>query len=865
MTNVIMSHDRDRAGRGRTSDWRSWVIGTWSLVILTMLAAPATVRADDEAQRQFTFAYRLLERGELDLAKDAFVDFVRRFEKDMRVPDAVYYLALLSRQRGDLLMAREWITRVKQPHRVPVVAVHLLRGQIMLESQNAAEAVRALEAVNPAELPDAETRATWHYLRGLAYDGVTNLPAAAEQFDKATEAESAIRQMALMELGRTRAKLDQKAAAIEALRLAAEGSDAEIAAAARSLAAELAYAGKQYDLAADLYGELVTRHQASKQFKTALIGRLRALLAAERFDQLLQQYPSIEPLLDDAARGEAWFMLGAAQVRQGKHAEAVATLTRFFEKHGSRHADSPRAGYLMAIALYHTDAAQFDAWMARADQALPEMPGRAELRYLQAQSAMKQNRHKEAIDLLTPLVQDEAGPYAQRGLLERAGLYEKLEQPQLASADYAMYVKRYGEDPFAASAGRRSIDLAFNAGQYGKVLELAGQWLSQPDRKAQDVAAVRFKLAIAQIKVGDTVAAQELLEQMLAGPLDDELATLADYYRGLLLAAQIDVPAGAVEAGAALTEHQRTSLDQAVAALQSAVGGKLPEAQAVEAYALLARLQRLAGRDGEAVKAFEQLRRRQSVDRFDPATAVWVGRRLLEGDAIHEALSWLTPLTDRPGVADPVRAEAMFRVAQGYHQMCKWKDAAEAYRKLIAFSKGYGDQGRLGLAQSLGQLGQVEEALAEYDGLVNVSSSRIAATALFDSAILHRDMAERYRTAGDAEATDRELREARRRLNRLDILYPLPQLDPLPQRTLVELGMIALKQNEPDKARELFQRLAEEHPAHAWTPAARAELLLLDGKKADAVFLLTKLHRDSADAAILNHAEQRLNQLGAKP
>ncbi len=67
------------------------------VLILCFLLPAVSVTAQSDspvAQSQFTFAYRLLQRGEHKLATQAFDDFLGRFVEDQRYPDACYYRGL---------------------------------------------------------------------------------------------------------------------------------------------------------------------------------------------------------------------------------------------------------------------------------------------------------------------------------------------------------------------------------------------------------------------------------------------------------------------------------------------------------------------------------------------------------------------------------------------------------------------------------------------------------------------------------------------------------------------------------------------------------------------------------------------------
>ena len=77
------------------SKWHgNLLIGFFSAVCVVNIA----LAQDSAADREFTFAARLLERGEHKLAVEAFEQFISKFSADQRVADAHYYLAVLNRR-----------------------------------------------------------------------------------------------------------------------------------------------------------------------------------------------------------------------------------------------------------------------------------------------------------------------------------------------------------------------------------------------------------------------------------------------------------------------------------------------------------------------------------------------------------------------------------------------------------------------------------------------------------------------------------------------------------------------------------------------------------------------------------------------
>lgn len=816
-----------------------------------LLACMATaLRASPESDRQFSFAARLMQQGQTPLAVDAFAQFIARYADDPRVPDAHYYLAAIARQNGDSRGAAAHLEAVNNPQNIPADAVHFLRGQVKLETGDAPAAAADLERIDPAKLPDAESRAVWNYLLGAAYRGGDNLEAAAKRFDQASEAESSVRGLALLELGKARILLKQNPAAIEALAMAAADKkiDAAQSAEARALAADLCYQQGLYENAAELYRNIVDAPQATPQHAPAMIGLLRSLFAAGKDEQVVARYEALAKLLPADAHAESLYLLGASQVRLKQYSQATLPLLDFYNRHGSTHRFSGEVTYLYTVCYFHTDPLGFERWFASLEKDLPKMPQRHDLRYLRAQAAVKRGKTQEAAAYLAPLIDEPDSPYAATALLERAALYEQLKQTETAAADYAAYSRRFGNDERAAAAGKRAVDLAFADGQFAKVAELAEPWLKEKHTPAE-VNEIRFKLAIARIKLEKPDGALELLDQVLAGKSEEPLKSQANLYKGYVLAGR-DKPA-----------------DQAAAAqsLQAALAGPLPESQQKEVCSALGQLHRVLQKPAESLAAYGQLRKLGGAAGLDELTLLWIGKTHFDRGEFEAALPWLTDLLGRKNAYPDVTAEALHLNAVSLQRLEQWDAAAIGYRKLLAFGKGYGEQGRLGLAQSLAGGSHLEDALDEYDGLINLETSAIAAAALYDSALLRWELASRLAKAGDQAAAAPHREEARKRLSRVVILYDLPQLDPLPVQAMLALGRLLLEMGDKTRALADLQQATARAGATEWATLAKSEAALAGGQQGDAIFLLRKAVEQSTTPAVSQAAKKRLLELGQTP
>ena len=793
---------------------------------------------DSAADREFTFAARLLERGEHGLATEAFDQFIARFADDQRVADAHYYLAILARRRGEAEAAERHLELVLNPRHVTAAALHMLRGQVKLERGQSAEALAELEQVKADALPDDNSRATWRYLLGSAYRAAGNLAGAAEQFDAAAKVDTAVRASALVELGKVRADLKQQNEAIDALMeaLAANPSPA-LAAEARALAADLSYTLRQYDRAAELYQQIVQQHQASPAFGPAVAGVLRSLFAAGQYQKVLEQYEATRSLAPREQTAEVLYLVGTSHVQLQQYAKASDYFLQFLRLTGGEHRLAGEVAYHYALCFYHLDLDAFEKWVASFEDDLPKMSRGPELQFLRAQAAISRNRPSQAVAYLAPLIKQPDGAHARQALAQRAALYEQLGQTAEASADYAEFARRFPDDPTALDAGRRAIDLAFRAGQFERAVELGESWLTRTNVAADQAAEVRLKVALSLLKLDRRDESLKALGALIETRPPAALGAQAHYWRGVLLAAESSADGRAIEA------------------LRQAVAGPLPEEQKAAAMTLIAQQHVKAGRQSDALEAYEQLRGLRSPEKFEPTVAVWVGRGLHQAGRDEAALLWLRPLVARRDVSEPIKAEALFHIGESLRRLGRHEEAIETYRQLVALSRGYEDQGRLGLAHALQAVGKPTEAINEYDALISASASEVAADSLLHSALLRLG----------PMATSQGRQEARKRLNRIVILYDVPQLTFLVDRALMTLGDMDVADDRKDAARRQFAAVADRNPPSPWRDAAAAELAILDGNLGGAATLLRKMYHDSADPLLKVRAEQRLMAIGERP
>lgn len=812
---------------------------TATLIGLMLLTAGPAI-AETEADRQFTFASLLMTEGQATLADEAFADFIREFSEDKRLSDAWYYRALLAMQRNDQKTAQVHLNRATKPLTVSPSSVSLLRGQLALADGRAKQAVAHLSLVKADDLGDTASRASWHYLLGAAHRAANQPEAAVRQFAKAAEARSPVYERAQLELGKTRIVLNQHNAAFEALNeLATQSTDTAIAAEASSLAAALAYQLKQFEQSAALYDRLTRRYAASPHAARARLGVMRAMLAAGQYDKVVEQHAAHAARLPAEGVTEGLYLRAAALVQLKRYDDATATLQQFTQRAKADDALRPQALELAGVCLFHQNPDAFERWFAA------NRPASAQLGYYRAVAAEERGEKPQAIAHLTALLALGESTYTPEALLARARLYEQTNQHMFAANDLAAFARRFDTDARAVDAGARAIDMALRANDAKAANEMATAWLAK-HAKHPNAGWVSVKQALAQIRLKQTDKATATLDAVLANKPDKSLEAFTRFYRGVLLAgdAKPNTPATAAPALAELTKAQSLGL---------------PDGQQVQAIALAARLHRLVGQEAKSLAAYEQLRAAQPNARYAPATALWIGRGLLDRGQPKQAIEWLKLPADADNADDKTIAAARYYLGQAYLTAEQWDNAVNAFGRQLATTDGFGEQGRLGLAMAYAGRGDRDRAIEEYNGLLRADSSRVSATALIESAKLHLQEAERLQAAGTNTKAAEHVTEAQRRLNRVVLLHDLPQLAPLPVQAKLLLARVEGSVGEQQRARDRLTAITQTDDE--WAALANAELHLLEGRKADARAAWQQLTKSQV-AAVADIARTRLSSLG---
>ncbi|MAE61627.1 MAG: hypothetical protein CMJ49_09760 [Planctomycetaceae bacterium] len=827
---------------------------------ITLAAAFPAHATPTEADNQFTFAVRLYERGEKLLAEDAFEDFLHLYPNDSRRGDVHYYLALAARDRKDITKALELLDQAKDARDISAVVRQILRAQLLLQSKRPAEALAQLEPIDPNTLANDSSRATLHHLTGGTYWQLKNFAAAAKQFETAAALDTPHRATALLDLGRTYVMLKRPAEAIKSLRESAEANPQK-AGPALLIAANIAYEHKQFDLAQQLYKQIAEHHQSDPAFGPSLLGQLAVLSASGRDADVIQQYPNAAKLLPPPYRAEAMYLFALAQFRTRAFDQSIQTC-KTFDAHFANHQRADDMTWMLAAAYFNiTNYTAFDGVARRYLKTFPNSSRLWDMRQLLAQSAINRERYDDAIALLTPLIETDGSPYVASSFAWRGSMYDKSNRLAEALAEYEKVLAAHPDYRQTTAVMLRAVDIAFSLQQYPKAIAYTDAAAKREDVTPDGLATARFKKAVALIRLKQNTDALSTLQALLDAKLPPDLQALADYYRGLLLASRAHHENQPPGAKPLVGEPRQAMFNQAIASLTRALKGPLGNAERAQTWQILAKVYRLTNQIPKALDAYQKLHTEQPKFQFDLGTRIWIGTRLQEHDQPQAALQWLEPLLQAEGLAGAGRAEALYRTAKCYQSLKQYDEAVKRFTMLATFSKLYGERGSLGMAQTLVAMGRPHTAMAEYDRLLSATGSDVAATALYEGAILRRQLADEFEASGETKRAHKLRVEARKWLQRVVILHQSPQLTPTPQLAALMLGEMYQANDDPAQARITYQELINRNEQNPWGDVARAELFLLNGQRADGVYQLQQIFKNKAtDAA--DHARTRLVQLG---
>ncbi|MBI1336614.1 MAG: tetratricopeptide repeat protein [Phycisphaera sp.] len=816
----------------------------FSALLVGLCVQPCAAQNDNAAYQSFVFAYRLLQRGQDKAAAEAFDDYLGKFPSEPRRGDALYYRAMLARQAGEPTKAVKMLDGAPPPTLVPAHAVPILLGQSYLDLHDNKKALAALEKVRIDSLEPA-VAASVHYLRGVAYRGADNLPAAAEQLKQVVSIDSPMKPMAMLDLARVQALQGQNEQATKTLEDAIDLKDPAVTPEAARLAGDIhAKAGRQ-ELALEAYRKVLTGYQSSTQFAPSVVGTLWSLYQLKRYDELLKTYETYRDSLSGPDLGTAQYLAGSAYQDKSQHEQAIPLLTEASDTLKSSGGD--KALYKLAVSLLETG--QYERMNQTLDRLVRDNPKSSlagDAVFLRASADMRRGDPAAGAARLTQVVQlGKDHPLYARALLQRAALFESSNQPDAAVTDYRAYLDtpEAQQNPDSrCSATLRVSDLLTGLGlakQSEQTLAnlLAGQKL---DPLNEQEAIYRMMLAqVAQKKNKEALAT---VKTLLEKHPQNRYLDRATYYRGLLLLS-LGRPDEALPD--LMTAGNRETLDKSLR---------------VNALRLSALTLRQANRDDDSAVTLAALEKLTGLDGLSVDEQLWLGGRLSRLGQPREALRYLQPVLklDPRKLDGAQRARAYYAAGVCLRSLGQLDAAMTAFNQAVALGYGLEKKARLEIARVYADKGHPDDALAEYEGLTASQDGSTAAAALLESARLYRVKSRGYADRGLTDrATDAD-EQAYKLLLKLTVLYGYPDLSPTAEAGYMELVDVASALNKGDECVAALKDLSKRFPETPYDLYARGELARREGKPADAKFLLRKA-RESAGPSILPELAQRID------
>ena len=828
-----------------------------AVVVLATPAPGQTTGTSDAAERQFVFAYRLLERKNYELAAEAFDQYLDDFPRDEKRADGLYFRAYLAHMSGQDRDAARYLGAAGSTRLVKDSAVLLLKADVYGKLDRHDEAIKALEQIHVESL-EPSLQARVFYKRGQTYWALQKLAAAEGQLKLVVAMDSPWRAAGLLDLARVCALQGRNNEALQTLEKCLNLGNTAVAAEAAHLAGDLAYQDGHFERAIRYYQIVMTRHTSSPHLGPALVGVLWSRLQARQYGELLVLFDQYK---DDAAlpvqeRVAAYYLAGSARQELGEHDKAVELFGQVItQASGSALEDK---------LLYKLAASQFELGqyapmrlaLATLRKAHPDSPRVADADFLLAITAARQNDQAGGEAQLTAIVN--AGPthaYYGPALLQLAQLYESGGLLNRAEQNYLAFLEFAGDaqnadrvrqaDVFAASL--RLIHLQYRSGQYEQAQARAADLLQRPGLDPPSEAEALYRRARSLIQLKRYQAADDLLAELLVRQPRNRFAAEASYYRGLLLLA--------LNKGDQATVHLA----------QAALSATLPEKLKVTALRTVATQWRQQGQDDQAAEALRQLEGLVSIAKLTPEEQLWLARYFTDQAEPQQSLKYLIPLiAGIDKVPGTVGAEAMLLSAVALRDLGESDRAIEALHEVVSRGPAeFGLRARLELARILNSMGRTEQALTEYDELLSADDADVQAAAIFDSALIYRDVAlQRARQSDDAGAAEAR-KEARTRLMRIVVLFFAPRFSPLPELAHINRAEIAREEGRTADAGEALAELVAKYPDGPYAAYAKAMINVQAQKRSEARFLLQKLADQKLDERLQKRVTEALKAMEA--
>ena len=792
------------------------------------LPAVSVLAQSDAEHQQFLFAYKLLQRGEVDEAAAEFDEYLGKFPSGAKFGDAQYYRALLHRKAGQNDKAATLLKSAKDPTIVPAYAVKLLHGQVLSDLGKYKEALGPLEQIKTDDLDD-KVAVSALYLKGLAYRGADNLEAAATALADAAQLDTSMKARALLDLAKVRAMMKDSAKALAALERCLKIEDKAITPEAARFAGDLSYNAGDYDKAIGHYNTVASRYQSSSHFAPAVVGLLWAQFADERYGDLQKTFNNAIDALPVSDRLPAYYLAGSAYQEQDQHEKAVELLSKVSGGTGKLPIQE-KVLYKLALSQFELEQySKMQATVASLMKRFPQTKLAVDVAFLQATADAKAGQVQQGAARLTQFVeQGKASPYYQQALLRRAHLYETNGEIEPAAKDYQAYLDSVDTTtPTSLQASFRLMELLGALSQHDKVIALATRALQIGDTKLRTPQVEQealYRLAVAQRFNGD---------------FDKALATHSRLTR--------EHPINPYRAESVLEQGlirmTQGDSDRGVPLLLDAVEREgLAKPSKISALRIVAQHDADAGNTRRAYELRMQMQQLGEAKVFSDDERLWLGDTLINRREPKEALKYLTAVED-----DKSKERAMLLKGRAYRLAGQHKEAAETLSEVRAISERYGTVAWLELALTYRDMGKPDEALAELTPLQNPDRGHtIASRALYEAGVIHQrlHLGNKASAPDKAEANAKAAREA---FKKLWLLYPDREGEDQSKRAYLALAELQRAMGDLPGEVMTLEELATTYPDSPFASYAKGLLAIRAGKSERADTYLRQTIEQLAD------------------
>ena len=832
-------------------------------------AASETPHRDDtgsQAYRQFVLAYRLMQRGDDELAAEAFNTFADQHPEDPWHDDALFYQASLQRRLGNSTRAQAVLSRVRQTHFAPPYAVHLLQGQLHIDKEQYGEAIRVLKRVEGQELNPAATTVL-SYLQGVAYREVGNPRAAAGAFEAASREDSPLRLEALLHLAALQDELDDPQQAIATLKPCLKSDDPETRYAARMLAGRVSVRRAWFDQALEHYQVALDISTRGDDAGEAVLGLLGCQIEAGNNRAAAMTFRRYRSSLSSHDLVMASYLTAVANQRQGLHDHAIGILQGIVAKSFDVRIHD-RVMFHTALSWFHKQQYHraIEALSAFQEQH-PESQLEPHARYLYAMACVEAGDLGGAVDQLGPILAESGRhPYHAEALYLRARVHEERGDVAAAAADYESYLSSTGYDQPARlrrSSGvtapppqvrvgfLRLLHANHLLGRYTQVSALAGRWMGQVELDPQTAQQIRLRRGLSLIQQGRRQHALEEFDLLLNDHSQSRYRSLGLYYRGLLRLSLGDDDGGVIDLNGAL---EATSVQP------------LPPRLVRDALGVLADYYRQAGHDTHAAKVLMRLRAQGEDMRMEPDDLLWLADHYIAREKPKAALKCLKPMLASDGDADPShRARAMLLAGRALHALGDEGNAAKAIRESIKLEVAESERAHLDLGRVLSSAGRHDEALAELEPLVGTDDLRTLSEVLYEIGRVHRAAAEDHVASDRMKAAKESTLHAVMRFKELTLLPDQAAIAPLGELGYIEMAeLYQLTGDEGRALRELEDLRHRGDETSPYTRYAMAMIASIEDRVGDALVWLHGLQEQALDPRLAERVDRMIErwQLG---